>query len=469
MPIRFEPLEHQGLIVDWLKPRDEAAVFAGMGLGKTASALSALEYLFSGLDSHGVLVVAPLRVSVLTWPHEAKKWAQFANWRVVSLRTKEGRKAWESGEAEIYTINYESLPKICRELIHGKKRSQLPVDTIIFDELAEAKNPSSKRINTFRRYRSKFKRFWGLTGTPTPNGLIDIFAQVRLLDDGERLGKSHSHFRQSYFEAVNPFSDYPKFQLRMGMESVIEEKISDLAITLRSEDWLKIPPTTFEDVSVSLPKEAKKAYKELEKELLLRLEEDFDVAAVNAAVLANKLLQITGGTIYETPPAGEDGKPMPKRVRVIHDAKIEALKKVQREEPGPLLVGCWYKHERERILAAFPGSEVFREGETLERWNAGKIPLLVAHPKSIGHGLNLQDGGSRVVWFSLWWDQQLYDQLNARLARQGQKQETKVIRLIVPGTIDDAVAEAIRDKNNTQTGFLETLKNLQELARAKAS
>ena len=469
--MKFEPLEHQSRMVDWLKPRDEAAVFAGMGLGKTGAVLKALEYLFGGLDSRGVLVVAPLRVSVLTWPHEAAKWTFSNGWRVVSLRTKEGREAWKSGEAEIYTINYESLPKICRELFHGKRGSSFPVDTIIFDELAEAKNPSSKRINQFRKYRGKFKRFWGLTGTPTPNGIMDIFAQIRLLDDGKRLGKASTMFRQTYFDCINPYSDHPKFEVREDRRHIIESKISDMAITLRSEDWLDIPPTTVEDVPVTLPKKAKELYKELVKELLLLLEdergEDFEVAAVTQAVLANKLLQITGGTIYETPPEGEDGKPLPKRVQVIHNAKIEALKKVQAQEGGePLLVGCWFKHERQRILDAFPRAELFNDGETLARWNRGEIPLLVAHPKSIGHGLNLQDGGTRVVWFSLGWDKQLYDQFNARLARQGQKYETKVFRLLCPGTMDDAVAEALRDKEETESRFLQTLKNLQELARA---
>lgn len=463
---RFDPLPQQKLAIPFLINRDKAALFAGMGLGKSSSVLAALHYLFSDGDCKGVLIVAPLRVSVLTWPHEVKKWMQFHKWRVVSLRTKEGREAWANGSAEIYTINYEALPKVCRELLVGKKASQLPVDTVVFDELSNAKNPSSKRINTFRKYALKFHRLWGLTGTPTPNGLLDVFAQIRLLDNGERLGKSHSQFKQAFFEPVNPFSEYPKFKIREGKQKVIERKISDMVLTLRSEDWLDIPPTTVEDVAVALPADAKKTYKKLEKELLIELAEGFEVAAVNAAVLAGKLLQITGGAVYDTPLPGEDGKPLPRKVETIHNAKVEALKKLYvREGRNPLIVAIQYKHEAQRILDAIPEAELWAE-ESLERWNRGEIPFLVAHPKSIGHGLNLQDGGSRVVWFTLSWSRELYDQMNARVARTGQTEETRIFRLLVQGTIDDAVAEALHGKGEGQSDFLATLKNLQELAVA---
>lgn len=463
---RFEPLPQQELAIPFLTERNIAALFAGMGLGKSSSVLAALHWLFSDGACKGALIVAPLRVSVLTWPHEVQKWIQFHKWRVYSLRTKEGRKAWAEGRGEIYTINYESLPKVCAELLAGKKASELPVDTVIFDELSNAKSHSSKRINTFRKYSLKFQRRWGLTGTPTPNGLLDVFSQIRLLDNGDRLGKSYTHFKQAFFEPVNPFSEYPKFKIREGCQEVIERKISDMVLTLRSEDWLNIPPTTVEDVSVSLPAEAKKTYKRLEKELLVELAEDFEVAAVNAAVLAGKLLQITGGAVYDTPLPGEDGKPRPRKMETIHTAKVDALRKLyEREGLKPLLVAVQYKHETKRILEAIPEAEAWTE-ESLERWNRGEIPFLVAHPKSIGHGLNLQGGGSRVVWFTLSWSRELYDQMNARLARTGQTEETKIFRLIVQGTIDDAVAEALHGKGEGQSDFLATLKNLQELARA---
>lgn len=427
-----------------------------MGLGKSASCLAALEHLFGGGECRGVLIVAPLRVSVLTWPHEVKSWIQFHTWRVYSLRTKEGLEAWQKGEGEIFTINYESLPKICDTLLRGKKRSELPVDTVIFDELSNAKSPTSKRIRAFRAHRFKFSRVWGLTGTPTPNGLLDVFSQIRLLDDGERLGPSYHAFKSAHFEPVNPYSEYPKFKIRDGHAGKIERKISDVVLTLRSEDWLKIPPTTVEDVEVHLPEEAKKVYKKLEKELLVQIREDFEVVAVNAAVLANKLLQVTGGAVYNECRA----------VEVLHDAKINALRKVF-EDNGrkPLLVAVNFQHETRRILEAIPEAEEWNE-TSLGRWNRGEIPYLVAHPKSIGHGLNLQAGGCRLVWFTLSWSRELYDQMNARLARTGQTEETTIFRLLVPGTIDDAVAEALRGKGEGQSEFLATLKNLQELHHA---
>lgn len=468
---RFEPLAHQKLAIPFLKERNIAALFAGMGLGKSAAVLSALEYLFSDGECKGALIVAPLRVSVLTWPHEVKKWIQFHQWRVYSLRTKEGREAWAKGEGEIFTVNYESIPKVCADLIQGKKAEELPVDTVIFDELSNAKSHSSKRINTFRKCafgkgETKFKRVWGLTGTPTPNGLLDIFAQIRLLDNGQRLGKSYLHFKQAFFEPVNVFSQYPKFKIREGKEKVIERKISDIVLTLRSEDWLKIPPVTVEDIPVTLPADAKKAYKKLENELLLEIGDDFEVAAINAAVLAGKLLQITGGAVYDTPPLGENGRPVARKVETIHTAKLDALKKLFRDQGGkPLIVATQYKHEVRRILETIPEAEEWTE-ESLARWNRGEIKYLVAHPKSIGHGLNLQDGGSRIVWFTLSWSRELYDQMNARLARTGQTEETKIFRLIVSGTIDDAVAETLHGKGEGQSDFLTTLKNLQELYQA---
>jgi SNF2 family DNA or RNA helicase len=454
--LKFAPLPHQEIAVPWLIERNKAALFAGMGLGKSSAVLSALEFLFGSGDCKGVLIVAPLRVSVLTWPHEVKKWIQFHKWRVFSLRTKAGLEAWHKGEGEIFTINYESLPKICETLLKGKKTTELPVDTVVFDELSNAKSPTSKRIRAIRNHRFKFRRVWGLTGTPTPNGLLDVFSQIRLIDDGDRLGRSYHAFKSAHFEPVNPFSEYPKFKIREGQAGIIEKKISDIVLTLRSEDWLKIPPTTVEDVEVSLPPEVQKVYKKLEKELLVKLQEDFEVVAVNAAVLAGKLLQVTGGAVYDES----------RRVEVLHDHKIKALKKLYEEQGRkPLLVAVNFKHETRRILEAIPEAEEWNE-TSLERWNRGEIPYLVAHPKSIGHGLNLQAGGCRIVWFTLSWSRELYDQMNARLARTGQTEETRVFRLLVPGTIDDAVAEALRGKGEGQSEFLATLKNLQELSLA---
>jgi len=456
----FKPSTHGTMITQHIIKNPVAAVFAGMGLGKTCATLDALSFLFSDTAMQGVLIVAPLRVAVLTWPNEIEKWEKFGWMRVANLRTKEGIKAWHEKSAEIYLINYESLPTFAKNHIKGKKKSEMPVDTIVFDELTKAKNPGSKRINYFRKYMDYFERRIGLTGTPVPNSQLDLFGQIRLLDDGERFGKFFGHYRREYFTAENTFSNYPKYILREESKELIESKISDMTITLTSEDWLDIPETITEDIEVALPPEAKKVYKELEKELLVELANDFEMIAVNAAVLTKKLLQVTSGAVYVQ--QGDDKTT--RKVEFVHDAKIKALRKLYQDQGRqPIIVACQFRHEIARIKEAFPDAREFTQ-ELLGDWNAGKIPMLLSHPASIGHGLNLQDGGSRVVWFSLDHSRELYDQMNARVARMGQTDVTRIFRLLIAGTVDDAVADAIRGKGENQSAFLQTLKNIQKLA-----
>jgi hypothetical protein len=478
----FKPFPHQALGTTHLINNDEAGLFAGMGLGKTAMVLAALSHLISQGDCKGALIVAPLRVSLFTWLEEVAQWEDFQWMKIVSLRTPEGLAAWERGDACIYTINYESLfiPKyktVCKErvqvgdsgmmarLLKGKRASQLPVDTIIWDELSKAKSHKSKRIKEFSQYRDKFKRHWGLTGTPAPGGYQDLFAQINLLDGGKRFGKYITHFLERYFEPVNAFvpAVQRKWQVRAGAAGLIEDKIKDMILTLRSEDYLDIPPTEFKDIEVALPAKARTTYKKLEKELIVMLK-DAKVKAINQAVLVGKLQQVTGGACYghnlSTIIATDDNK----IVTEIHDAKIVALRKLwESEGKQPMIVATKFIHERKRILAAIPEAVEF-SSDKLADWNAGKIPLLIAHPASMGHGLNMQHGGSRAVWFTLTYDPQEYEQLNARVARTGQKEITKIFHLMIPGTIDDAVLAAIRLKGRVQSGLLRTLKNLQTLA-----
>lgn len=455
--MHFDPLPHQKLAIDHLINTPEALLFAGMGLGKTASVLSACDWLFTDGSMKGLLIVAPLRVSVLTWPDEVELWEQFRYMRIANLRTKEGINAWQEGSAHIYTINYESMPTFVKNHIKGKRATQLPVDSVLFDEIDNAKNPGSKRIRTFRQFaRSKFSRAWGMTGTPTPNSRRDLFAQVRLIDQGKTFGKAYGTWEHRFFEPENRYSPYPNMVLRKGAEEELERLIAHMALVLRSEDWLDIPPTHTVDVPVTLSKEAKRLYQTVEKELLDTLENGDEVLAVNQAVLVTKLLQITSGAVYVE---GEE-----RRAETVHTGKIDALKKLHKSIGGePLLVACQYKHEVERILKEFPAARKFENG-LLKDWNAGKIPMLVSHPKSIGHGLNLQHGGRSVCWFSLGYSRGLYDQFNARVARQGQTQETTIYRLIASGTVDDAVAEALRGKDNDQQAFLKTLQNIKRLS-----
>ncbi|WP_339622262.1 DEAD/DEAH box helicase [uncultured Salinibacterium sp.] len=450
--MKFSPLKHQELAIAHLVENDEAALFAGMGLGKTASTLAAIsERILSG-DAKGFLIVSPLRVTNYTWPAEVAKWEEFRWLTVANLRTPEGLEAWDKGTANVYLINYESLPKLCKLCMKGRR--SIPVDGVVWDELSKAKANGKKagtRIKEFRKYKRFFTTRWGLTGTPMPNGELDLFGQVLLLDNGKRFGEFITHFRDRYFYQKQ-FDKYG-YHLHDGAAEKIQEKISDLALVLRSEDYLDIPPTRLHDIEVTLPPKVMTAYKRLEKDLLIDVRGS-EVVAPNAAALSNKLLQITGGTVY-----AEDENET-RTVETLHSVKIEALKKLLSSEKSPLLIATNYKHEQARIVAAVDGAEIFDE-TSLERWNAGKIRALVAHPASIGHGLNLQDGSSRLCWFSLTWSRELYDQFNARLARTGQKHETHIHRILAKGTIDEAVAEALRHKGDNQSSLMAAIKMLQ--------
>ena len=463
--MEFVPLEHQKLAIDHLYKHDRALLFAGMGLGKTAATIEAFSRRFADGKCRGVLIVAPLRVAVLTWPDEIAKWSNYQEFTCANLRTKEGLQHWKDGSAQFYCINYESLPSFTKKHIEGKRSKELPVNAVVFDEISVAKSHSSKRINYFRRAAiKKFPIRQGLTGTPTPNSYLDIFAPLRLIDDGERLGKAYTRFRGQHFVPENPWSDWPRYVLRPGSEELIENAIADMTLTLRTKDWLNIPPTILKDIPVTLPKEARTIYNNVENELLHHLSNGDKIKAVSLGVLAGKLQQIAGGAIYKTNADDEATSD----IENIHSAKIDALRTLKEEEDGSsLLVACNYRHEQQRIIDEL--GAVAATEETIRDWNAGKVPMLVAHPKSIGHGLNLQQGGSRCVWFSLTYSRELYDQFNARLARTGQKHETTIYRLICKNTIDEAVAGVLHNKGQNQDAFLATLQNIQRLKGRKVT
>lgn len=450
----FEPSIPQQLADFHLREHNEAALFMGCGLGKTAVALHRMADLKQQGCMRGALVVAPLRVCNLTWPAEVRKWAGLRGLSVVSLRTSEGRQALKDELADVYLINYDQLQQFRDQYLSGRR--QLAFDTVVWDEITRAKNHKSKRINAVRPYlRKHCKRHWGLTGTPTPNGLLDLFAQVRLLDGGKRLGPGFTEYRDAYFEPTdyNEYNWVPK----AGSRERIYRRLGDFALTLKSSDWLDIPDVVQEDVELALAPEAQAQYDELETELLLLLNGEEDaVVATNAAVLVNKLLQLTSGAVYSA-----EG-----RWHVLHDGKLKALARLTKSlGKRPVLVAYQYQHELTRILKQHPEAVAFNSAKTeaqqmelIRRWNAGKIPMLVAHPKSMAHGLNMQEGGSVVIWFTLPWSREDYDQLNARLARRGQDQITEIYRLITRNTAEDAVAESLRSKDEEQTALLDALR-----------
>ena len=301
------------------------------------------------------------------------------------------------------------------------------------------------------------RRRWALTGTPAPNSTLDLFAQVRLLDDGERLGKSFDQFKKTWFHATD-FNQY-NWQINDGAQARIEQKISDITITLRSSDWLTdVPDACLDDIEIRVPQDLMHKYEEFERELVLTLRDEVEITAANAAALVNKLLQFTSGAVYDAD----------KKWHPIHDLKMKALEKLFKADKSPLLVACQFKHEQERIRKQFPMARFFSDATTptlqqslLVQWNDGKVPMLVAHPRSIGHGLNLQHGSARMCWTSLTYSREEYEQFIARLARRGQKRVVMIHRLMMPGTVDDVVAEVLERKKANEQGLLSALMMLE--------
>lgn len=454
----FRPEKYQELAIDHLKTNEEAVLYMGCGMGKTATCLATAVELFLDGRLKGVLVVAPLRVANVSWPDEVEKFEEFSWMTVANLRTKEGLAALAVGGAHIYTINYESLPKLGEFIKKTFCRKKLPFNLTIFDELTLAKNFKSKRIQSYRNMiRPKVDMHWGLTGTPLVNDLLDLYGQIRLIDGGVRLGKSFGSFKECYFFPT----DYMRYNwdIRPDKQGVIEEKVSDLALSLRREEYLDLPDIVFEDINVTMSKNTKDVYNRLRKDMFVETD-DTTITADSAGVLVQKLLQLTGGGIYDDE----------REVMELDTAKVDALEKLVKKLKEPVLVGANFIHEQERIRKRFPKAKFMRdcateveEHDLIRKWNQGKIPMLVSHPKSIGHGLNLQAGGRFIVWYTLPWSRELYDQFNCRLSRKGQGQEVKVFRLMNLGTIDDAVAESLRTKLDTRDRFQHILEKLEKV------
>lgn len=444
--MNFEPLPHQKLMRAHLQtnPTGPKGLLCGMGLSKSAACLSVINDEFLDGEDSTTLIVAPLRVARLTWPNEIRKWDQF-RWMKPEILT--GQRP--SGKSAIYCINYERMQKL-KDLSFCKR--------VIFDELTKCKNPKSERANHIRKLFKGHQR-WGLTGTPRPNSLLDLFAQVRLLDDGQRLGVSYTHFQAAYFTPVDhmEYNWVPK----PGAEQRIYERIHDLCLTLRTSDYTDTADTIVEDVEVALSKDAHEFYRKLERELVVATENMGDVVAINAAALVNKLRQVTAGTVYDEN----------RGVIEVHSGKINALRRLLADADGSVLIATNFIHERERICRALGPQAVDAskfKGDIETTWNSGKIKWLVADPRTLGHGLNMQEGGRTIVWFSPTYSREDYDQLNARLARRGQKQIPLVYRIISPGTIDDAVLEALREKGEGQSTMLRVLNEWRKMGRTFA-
>lgn len=444
--MNFSPHDYQAYAIDYIKTHPIAAVLLDMGLGKTVISLTAIaDLLFDSFEAHRVLVIAPLRVARDTWPTEIEKWEhlQHLTYSVVVGTPKERRAALMAG-ADITIINRENLQWLIED-------SGFPFDydMVVIDELSSFKNHQSKRFQALMKVRPKVKRIIGLTGTPSSNGLMDLWAEFKLLDMGQRLGRFISQYRNNYFlpdkrngQIIYSYKPMPY------AEDAIYRKISDVTISMKSTDHLKMPELISSKYEVRLSEEERIRYEELKSQLVLQLPEG-EVTAANAASLTGKLVQLANGAIYS-----DDGDTVE-----FHNRKLDALEDIIEASNGkPLLVAYWFRHDLERIKQRFDVREI-KSSKDITDWNSGKIPVAVIHPASAGHGLNLQAGGSTLIWFGLTWSLELYQQTNARLWRQGQTAGTVVIQhIITKGTIDERILKALSRKELTQNSLIDAVK-----------
>ena len=444
--MKYNPHDYQRYAAEFIITHPISALLLDMGLGKTSITLTAINnLLFDNFEIHKVLVVTPLRVARDTWSSEIEKWEHLKNLRYsVVIGTAQERISALSTPADIYIINRENIQWLVEE-------SGLPFDfdMAVIDELSSFKNHQSKRFRAFMKSRPKLKRIVGLTGTPAGNGLMDLFAEFKLLDMGERLGRLIGQYRNTYFQPDkrNGMVIY-SYKPLPNAERQIYDKISDITISMKAADHLKMPELISSEYTVQLSENEKEKYDRLKKDLIFSTE-DNEVTAANAASLSNKLSQMANGAVYSDDES----------VIEIHDRKLDALEDIIESMNGkPLLVAYWFKHDLERIRKRFEVREI-RSSEDISDWNSEKIPVALIHPASAGHGLNLQSGGSTLVWFGLTWSLELYQQTNARLWRQGQTADTVVIQHIVAkGTIDEQIMKALKTKDTTQAALITAVK-----------
>lgn len=449
---------YQDTAVNHIITHPYSGLFLDMGLGKTVSSLTAIDILmYQELEVSSVLVIGPKRVIESVWEAETRKWSHLQHLKIVKIvGTIKQRKAALREQGDIYLVSRDNIAWLCGQ--YGG--SMLPFDMLVIDELSSFKNPKSVRFKALRSVQPSFSRIVGLTGTPAPNGLIDLWSQLYLLDRGERLGKFISHYRDEYFKpgGRNGHIVY-NYNLQKTGEQRIHDQIKDICMSMKAEDYLDLPDTQINDIDIIFPAALQKKYDDFEKEQVLKLfaeQEDADaVTALNAAALSNKLLQFANGAIYD-----ED-----KNWHTLHDLKIDALKEIVEDANGkPVLVAYAYKHDLERIMKALKkySPKKLESDEDIQAWNKGKIQVMVMHPASGGHGLNLQAGGNLIIWFGQTWSLELYQQFNARLDRQGQENAVIINRLVSSNTIDQKVVKALEGKDKKQSGLMDAVKALVE-------
>lgn len=449
--MKYSPHEYQEYAIRYIETHPISAVFLDMGLGKTSITLTALnDLLFDFFKIHKAIVIAPLRVARDTWSAEIMKWEHLSGLRYsVAVGTEAERLAALRKKADIYIINRENVQWLVEE-------SGIPFDfdMVVIDELSSFKNHQSKRFKALMKKRPGVGRIVGLTGTPSSNGLMDLWAEFKLLDMGERLGRFIGQYRTRYFlpdkrngQMVFSYKPLP------GAEESIYRAISDITISMKAADHLQMPELVQSRHTVYLSEKEMQRYVDMKQELVLELP-DGEITAANAASLSGKLSQMANGAVYA------DNQ----TVISIHDRKLDALEDMIESMGGkPLLVAYWFQHDLERITKRLHKLKIpfsrLDTAKSIQRWNAGELPVALIHPASAGHGLNLQSGGSTIVWFGLTWSLELYQQTNARLWRQGQTAETVVVQhILTEGTIDGRIMKALSEKDSTQAALIDAVK-----------
>ncbi len=449
--MEYKAHEYQKFATNFIETNAVSALLIDMGLGKTVITLTALnDLLFDSFTAHKVLIIAPLRVALVSWPDELRKWGHLHQLTYsIVIGTELERLSALRKNADIYIINRENL-----EWLVMRSGHTFDFDTVVIDELSSFKNGRSKRHKALMQVRPYIKRIIGLTGTPAPNGLMDLWAEFKVLDSGVRLGRFITHYRNEYFvpdkrNGMVVFSYRPQ----KGAEERIYRRVDDITISMKAIDHLDMPKLVEVSRTVELSAKEMKVYRELGQEMVMQLKGE-EISSANAAVLTNKLLQIANGSIYS-----DSGDSV-----IVHSRKLDALEDLVEEANGkPLLVAYWFRSDLARIKSRLDELKVsyatLDKADNIRKWNDRELSVGLIHPASAGHGLNLQSGGNTIVWFGLTWSLELYQQTNARLYRQGQNEKSVVIiHIIAKGTMDERVLDALRSKNATQTKLVDALR-----------
>lgn len=442
--MKYKAHNYQQFATDFIVNNPVSCLMLDMGLGKTVITLTALEELvLDRFEVSRILVIAPKRVAESTWPNEISKWEHLNGLSFsLVLGSRQEREEALQKKAFLYIINRENIPWLVES-------HTWDFDMVVIDELSSFKSNKAERFKAMRHVRPKFPRIVGLTGTPAPNSLLDLWPQMYLMDMGQRLGRFIGGFRDRFFQPDKRNREIIySYKPREGAEEAIYSLISDICISMKAADYLDMPECIYNRVEVSMNAKEKKLYSDFKRDMVLSVEGQ-ELDAVNAAALSNKLLQMANGAVY-----GDMKKVIP-----IHDRKLDALEDLVEASNGkPVLVGYWYKHDLQRISSRFKNARCLDTAKDIADWNAGKISMGLIHPASAGHGLNLQEGGCTVIWFGLTWSLELYQQMNARLWRQGQKNTVVIHHIITKGTHDEDVMNALEKKDMRQSALIDAVR-----------